>query len=203
MNVASALPLNAVASAMLLVLASSCGSAARRNTTVDEQRPRVSDAQTTTRARALRVGDRAPALDVDEWIRCRPIADLEEDKLYVVVFWATWNAPSVASLAHLSAIQREHAAVTIIAVAANEKRATDASDERAQHVREFLERQGSRVQCRVAFDAEGSTRAAWADEVGEDAVPRAFLVDRDNRIAWIGHPMQLEPALHEMLLEDR
>ncbi len=36
---------------------------------------------------------------------------------------------------------------------------------------------------------------------GEASIPRVFVVNRSGRIAWIGHPMDLEAVL-EMVIAD-
>jgi thiol-disulfide isomerase/thioredoxin len=192
-----------VVASVLWATSASCSSA-RRNTTADEERPHVADAPANVRgARVLRVGDRAPALAVEQWVKGEPIAALEEDKLYVVVFWATWCPPCRTTLAHITALQRDHAAVTFVAVAASEKPTPSGADERAAGVQEFVARQKSRIDCRVAYDGSGKSRQAWADEAGEELLPRALVVGRDGRIEWIGHPMELEPELQAILVGER
>jgi thiol-disulfide isomerase/thioredoxin len=41
-------------------------------------------------APTLKVGDKAPALVVEKWLKGRPVPRFERGRLYVVEFWATW-----------------------------------------------------------------------------------------------------------------
>lgn len=192
------------AAVVAIALTSACGGP-RTNTTGDEQRPHVGTeleaAAPAKKVLPLRVGDAAPELRLDLWIRGRPLKEFDAGKLYVVTFWSTWCGPSLTSLAHLSALQRDNEGVTFVAVAANERAPAGASDDREQRVRECVQRQ--RCAYPVAFDATGGVRTLWVCEAGAELLPRTFVVGRDGRIAWIGHPMQLDAALHDVLLGRR
>lgn len=193
-----------IATVVALALTSACRGP-RTNTTGDEQRPQVATeleaSAPVKRVLPLRVGDPAPELRLELWVRGRPLKEFDAGKLYVVTFWSTWCAPSLTSLAHLSALQRDNEGVTFVAVAANERAPAGASDDREQRVRECVQRQ--RCAYPVAFDATGGVRTVWMCEAGAELLPRAFLVGRDGRIAWIGHPMQLDAALQAALLDHR
>ena len=48
---------------------------------------------------------------------------------------------------------------------------------------------------RVALDEKGQMAATWLQAAGQGGIPCAFLVDKQGRIAWIGHPMKLPEEL--------
>src|SRR5438309_10278770 len=53
------------------------------------------------------VGKAAPALVVSGWLRGEPVANFAKGHVYVVESWATWCQPCVASMPHLTQIQKE------------------------------------------------------------------------------------------------
>lgn len=38
----------------------------------------------------LKVGDRAPALNIQEWVKGDAVRSLQKDQAYLIEFWATW-----------------------------------------------------------------------------------------------------------------
>src|SRR5262245_9957034 len=110
----------------------------------------------------LFVGSKAPALSVETWVKGTPIWSLEPGKIHVVEFWATWCAPCIRCIPHLSDLQARYriAGVTIIAVAASER-----GDEaqRLGNVREFVTERGEKMAYAVGFDADRSMQRNWMD----------------------------------------
>jgi thiol-disulfide isomerase/thioredoxin/Flp pilus assembly protein TadD len=139
----------------------------------------------------LNVGDPAPKLDQGEYVKGEPVKELEKGKSYVVEFWATWCGPCVQSIPHLSKLQEQYKEITFIGQNCWE------NDPAA--VKAFVEKMGDKMNYRVALDG-GSERTGpmaitWMKAAGANGIPTAFLVDGEGRIAWIGHPMQLDATL--------
>ncbi len=130
--------------------------------------------------RKLSVGDAAPGLDIEQWVKGEETA-IESDRVYVVEFWATWCAPCRMSIPHLSQLQNEYADqdLTIIGV----------SDEQPQTVERFVRTQGSRMNYTVAVDRKQSTNRAWMQAAQQNGIPTAFIVDRRGILQWIGNPL--------------
>jgi thiol-disulfide isomerase/thioredoxin len=135
---------------------------------------------TQAEAGKLKVGDAAPGIDIEEWVKGEEVT-IESGNIYVVEFWATWCAPCRKSIPHLTELQDEYGEIglTIIGV----------SDEEASKVRPFVEKQGDNMNYTVAVDRRNSTKRAWFDAAGQKGIPAAFIVDRDSKVVFIGHPL--------------
>jgi thiol-disulfide isomerase/thioredoxin len=153
-------------------------------------------AATETKATTLTVGDRAPALKVDKWVKGEPVTEFQSGKVYVVEFWATWCKPCVASMPHNTEVQKKFKdkGVTVIGVTSEdphnkltdvEKMVKDKGDEKMGYT--------------VAWDSGRKTNEAFMKAAGQGGIPCAFIVDKQNRVAWIGHPMTMEEPLLEIV----
>lgn len=148
------------------------------------------------RGAPLKVGDAAPSLAVDKWIKGEAVAAFEPGKVYVVEFWATWCGPCIRGIPHLTKLQKEHPEAVIIGVAASEKPPQKGQpDRREAELQNFVRGQGHQMGYRVAFDAKGAMWESWMVAAGRAGIPCAFIVGRDGKIAWIGHPTGMDEPL--------
>ncbi len=69
----------------------------------------------------LAIGDSAPGLQVQEFVKGEPVKQFEKGKIYVVEFWATWCGPCRESIPHLSKLQQENKNVTFVGVSVDEQ----------------------------------------------------------------------------------
>jgi thiol-disulfide isomerase/thioredoxin len=145
------------------------------------------------------VGDPAPMLDVDSWIKGEEVKAFEPGKVYVVEFWATWCPPCVRAIPHLSELQRKHDKVTFIGVAASERKDADGSDKRLDNLKAFVEKQGEKMAYRVAYDSDRGMAKPWLVAAGRTSIPTAFIVNHETKIAWVGHPNKLGAELEKVL----
>ena len=145
----------------------------------------------TLPARAAQLGDPAPELQIAEWVKGEPVklADLKGKKVAVVEFWATWCGPCRVSIPHLTELQKKFKDVVIIGI----------SDEEVATVRRYVERMGDQMDYRVAVDKDNKTGEGYMGAFGVDTIPHAFVVDKEGRIVWHGHPMdRLETVLQDL-----
>lgn len=150
-------------------------------------------------AATLKVGDKAPAIKVDNWIKGQEVTGFEKGKFYVVEFWATWCPPCKTSIPHLTKLQKEHKDVTFIGVTGSERKASSGPDNRLPNLEKFVKEQGDKMDYRVAYDQDREMVKDWMDAAGKNSIPTAFIVDTEGKIAWIGHPMAMEEPLKEAL----
>lgn len=150
-------------------------------------------------AQQLGLGDPAPKLAVSRFAKGAPVKSLEKGNLYVVEFWATWCGPCRETIPHLTKLQKQYPKVTFIGVSVLE--------ENPSAVAPFVKAMGAKMDYRVALDSvprgkspqEGMMARNWMTAAGQSGIPAAFIVDRQGKVAWIGHPAQMDAPLEKIV----
>lgn len=164
----------------------------------------------------LTIGDKARDIDIAHWVKpgrlettddegakhFEPLTSFDKGKVYVLEFWATWCGPCVASMPHLSELQEKYADydVTFIGV----------SDEPLNTVVEFLFKEykadgkihNDRSRYTLTTDPDESVKNAYFKAAGQRGIPCAFIIGKDNRVEWIGHPMTIDEPLDKVVRDD-
>jgi thiol-disulfide isomerase/thioredoxin len=146
--------------------------------------------------RPLMVGDAAPKFEVREFVKGEPIKQFEAGKTYVVEFWATWCGPCMASIPHLTELQKANPTVVFIGVSV---------DEETSEVKTFVKDMGDKMDYRVAIDTRtkaattGLMQKSWLDASLQDGIPVTFIVNKEGKLAWIGHPGEMEEPLAKIV----
>jgi thiol-disulfide isomerase/thioredoxin len=150
----------------------------------------------TFTAPTLKVGDKAPALSVQNWLKGQPVTSFEPGKTYVVEFWATWCHPCRDVIPHLTDLQTlfKDKGVTVVGISTNEQNGLE-------DLSPFIEKMGSKMGYTVGFDGTGATENAWMRASGNTPIPTAFIVNKDGRIAWIGHPTHPKGQMDQVLAQ--
>ncbi|WP_348529124.1 TlpA disulfide reductase family protein [Mesorhizobium sp. LSHC424B00] len=147
----------------------------------------------------LRMDSPAPSIKVENWLRGEPLTNFQPGKVYIVEFWATWCGPCVAAMPHLVQLQEKYknSGLEVVGVAADEDAST--AHEARTKLDAWLNEKCSNLNFRIAFDYTGEMNKLWMEPSISVGIPTSFVVDRDGCIAFIGHPMQLDEILPEVL----
>lgn len=135
----------------------------------------------------LKIGDPAPAMNVESWVRGNPVKNFEKGKVYVVDFWATWCGGCIASFPHLSAIADKHKDnVRFISVDSYEFDVLKKGGNPTEAVRAFLETgPGKRLKIDVCVDRDSSMFLGWIKPLRRQGFPTTFVIDQEGKLAWI------------------
>lgn len=149
----------------------------------------------------LKVGDAVPPLKAARWLKGEPIAALEPGKVYVIEPWASWCAPCVAAMPHLTKLQAKYRDRGLVVIGMNVLERDAAAAE------PFVAKMGGRLNYAVATDdtaadPPGGFVETWLKPAGRRGLPWTFLVDRRGRLAWMGFPSMMDRPL-TALVEDR
>ncbi|MFW5652932.1 MAG: redoxin domain-containing protein, partial [Planctomycetota bacterium] len=143
--------------------------------------------------KSLMIGDPAPEIDVEHWIKGDEVSKFKDDNIYVVEFWATWCPPCRTSMPHLSDLQQKYKDqnVHILGI----------SDEDETTVSQFLTSDDwpEKTQYTLATDPDRSVFRDYMTAAGKSGIPTAFIVGRDQKIEWIGHPMSMDEPLQKVV----
>jgi hypothetical protein len=88
--------------------------------------------------------------------------------------------PCRTSIPHLTSLQHKFPAIKFIGVT-NEARSV---------AEPFVQQQGAAMDYRVACDVNNSANKELMAKFGARGIPTAFIVDRNGRVVYNGHPME-------------
>jgi len=142
----------------------------------------------------LCVGDPAPKLGLKSFVKGDAITAFQPGTVYVLEFWATWCGPCIDAVPHVAAQQAKHPAVVFVGVDVFE------------HQPKLVGAVAQKMPYRVALDdvpagkpvKEGFMVKNWLAKAGQSAIPTTFIIDGSGRIAWIGHPMNMDLPLGQI-----
>ncbi|QEG43710.1 TlpA family protein disulfide reductase [Roseimaritima ulvae] len=165
--------------------------------------------QAADEPKTLTIGDAAPPLDIETWIQdndgqLMPVQNFEQDKVYIIEFWATWCGPCISSMPHLAETQTKYGYDTV--------RLISVSDEDVATIEKFLEREVQGEDDKtyddltsvysLTTDPDRSVSKDYMRAAGQNGIPTAFIVGKTGLVEWIGHPMRMDEPL-EQIVEDR
>jgi thiol-disulfide isomerase/thioredoxin len=114
-----------------------------------------------------------------------------------VEFWATWCQPCRASMPHIAELQTSYG---------DQVRFIGVSDEEESVVKDFMQTEQSEgktwddvVTYTMAMDDAGTTNRRYMAAAQQNGIPTAFIVGKDGVLEWIGHPMEIEEPLKQVV----
>jgi thiol-disulfide isomerase/thioredoxin len=131
----------------------------------------------------LDVGGTAPSLSL-QTVHGKTVSSIESGNVYVIGFWATWCVPCKRAIPLLSELQQRYESEGLIIIGV--------SDEEKATVERFVQRDRDRFAYTVAVDSNKSTWNSWMGAANRSTIPTAFIVDREQRIQYIGSPLSAE-----------
>ena len=160
----------------------------------DTDSPDRSD-EPTSQLRLLRIGDKMPDIgDRAKWLKGEPAKSFVREKIYVLDLWATWCRPCIAAIPHTSRIADLYARhdVTVIGIALDPGASTPTN--------EFVEKRSKDIRYSICEDIDAQLGREYMGRTGARGIPTALIVDRQGRLAWIGHPKNMSGPLAEITL---
>ena len=150
----------------------------------------------------LHIGDPAPPLQFSQWVQGDPVPTFDDQHVYIVEFWATWCGPCKVSIPHLNEVWRKFKDHDLVVIGA------DVSESDESGVPAFVKKMGDKMTYRVALDdksqdKDGAMAVHWMQAAGQNGIPTAFVVNRQGRIAWIGHPLALQESVLAQILANQ
>ncbi|QND33564.1 TlpA family protein disulfide reductase [Sinorhizobium meliloti] len=141
----------------------------------------------------------APAIKVENWLRGEALANCQPGKVYVFEFFSTTCSHCVAPMLNLIQLQEKYRdrGLEVVGVAAEERAAT--ADQAQANLEAWLTKHVPKLNFRVGINCTGEMEKLWKEASFSFGHPWSFVIDRDSRIAFIGHPEDLDPVLPKVL----
>ena len=137
------------------------------------------------------VGDPAPPLKAKEWIQGQPVEIKAGTNIYVLEIFTSTSSASRASTTNLNAIRKRFKDRGVVVVGV--------SDELPEKIKEFVAQAKPPVDYAIAADDQHQTSRSYMLPVWQRGVPYAFVVGKDGKLLWHGHPMgELENVLEQI-----
>lgn len=159
----------------------------------------VAETTPITAPELLAIGDDAPEISVNKWVKGGAVGEFEEGKIYVMEFWATWCGPCLASIPHLTELQEQYADDNVSVIGCAIWQREDTQDARESKVSTFVEAQGDKMNYTVAVDNESWMSDNWMKPAGRNGIPSAFIIDGTGTVAWIGSPFTMDDPLEQIV----
>ena len=127
------------------------------------------------RAAEPKIGEAPPEIKIDQWLSAQPDST---GKPILLEFWATWCPPCRKSIPHLNEIYEKYKDKNIVIIGV--------SNEEANTVKDF--------QKTTPLKYANGISKELINKYGVEGIPHAFLIGKDGKLVWSGHPMSLKDS---------
>src|SRR5208282_3651692 len=141
------------------------------------------------------IGEPVPPLDVKEWIKGQPVEVMPGTNIYVVEIWNTPSLACRAAITNLNDVQRRFKNNGVVVVGI--------SDEPAEKIREFVERDVTNIEYAIAADDQRHTLLDYMKPTGRRVIPYAFVVGTNGNLLWHGSPLRGLDEVLAQIIEGR
>jgi thiol-disulfide isomerase/thioredoxin len=150
----------------------------------------------------LTVGDPAPKLQPAKWVQGEPVKAFDTNHVYILDFWDTWYGPCRASIPHLNDLSLKFKDLGLVTIGQDVWEKDDSA------VARFVQDMSTQMTYRVTLDdkrrnTNGIMATSWMQAADQHSVPTTFVINRQGRIAWIGHPLNLNEYVLAQILTDK
>jgi hypothetical protein len=107
----------------------------------------------------------------------------------------------VASIPHVNELHQKYKDKGLVVIGQN------VWENDISKVEPFIKKMGERMTYRVALDSgegnKGKMAETWMEAADQHGIPTAFVISKEGKVAWIGHPMTLKESLLEQVLDGK
>ncbi len=134
-----------------------------------------------------KLGDTAPPLTVLEWVKGNPVTLQPGTNIYAIVFCTLTHANEFA-ITNLSALQKDYQDKGLVTVVI--------SDDALPDLTQFVRANGQKMDFTIAADDLGrKSTVLYEKTFGQMMNPRAYIVGKDGKLLWYGHPLKDDMGL--------
>ncbi|TWU04561.1 redoxin domain-containing protein [Stieleria varia] len=158
-------------------------------------------------ADSLTIGSKAPKLDIEHWVQdgngqFEHVTEFKKGKVYVVEFWATWCGPCIMSMPHLADLQNKYRDKGVQIISVSSETLKEVNDLLGQ-TNPDLEKTFAEITApyTLTVDPDRSVYEDYMEASNQDGIPCSFLIGKTGQVEWIGHPMELDQPLEEVIAD--
>lgn len=141
----------------------------------------------------INIDEKAPAINITDWVLNKPDDIALSGKYIVLEFWATWCGPCIAAVPHMNELQSKVNDPNLMFISI-----TDESVEKIKRTVEKIDFKSA-----VVTDLTKQTQVNFGDgKKGLEAYPMTVLIDNDGVVKWIGEPKQLTKDILNQLVSN-